>query len=323
MGKEGNVGPIQFGIALGGYDDEPELTDRLLRTVELAEALGLESAWVGDHIVWRDVIVDPMPFLGACAVRTHKIRLGTGILLLPLRNPVVVAKEVATLDRLSKGRMNFGVGVGGEQPKEFEACGIPLTERGARTDEGIRVIRALWRGPRASFSGKFSRFEDVTIQPTPVQLGGPPIWIGGRTDAALKRAATIGDGYIGYLLSTRRYRESVRKIREFAEAERRDPAEIGFGLYLFTLVGENRAQARALIEADLTRRYAQSFEGMIDRFCAFGTPQDCIKTIAEFVEAGVRHVVFRHACSPSELPNQLEICAREILPYFRKDSHVP
>lgn len=312
--------PVQFGITLGGYDDEPELAGRLLEAIERADSLGFESAWVGDHMLWRDVILEPLVFLGACAVRTRSIRLGTGILLLPLRNPVIVAKEVATLDRLSRGRVNVGVGVGGENPKEFEACGVPLGERGARADEGIRAMRTLWREARASFRGRVFHFEEVTLAPAPVQPGGPPIWIGGRSDAALKRAATLGDGYLGYLLSPRRYRESVRKIREFAEAEGRDPAGISFGLYLFTLVGEDRERARTLIDADMNKRYAQSFGGMIDRFCAFGTPQDCIKTVEEFIEAGVQHVVFRPACSPSELAEQIEICAREVVPHFRRSS---
>lgn len=311
---------ICFGIALGGYDDEPDLSSKLLAVVELAEAIELDSVWAADHMVWRDVILEPVALLGACAARTKRIRLGTGVLLLPLRNPVVVAKEIATLDRLSNGRLNFGVGVGGEQVKDFEVCGVPVHERGARTDEGIRVIRELWRGGRVSFAGRFSRFEDVTVAPSPVQPGGPPVWIGGRSDAALRRAATLGDGYMGYLLSTRRYRESAGKIGKFAKATGRDPAGIGLGLYLFMRVAETRDRARELILADLSHRYGQSFEGMVERLCAFGTPEDCVRTIAEFVDAGVRHVVFRHTCSPDELPSQLEITRREIIPRFARSA---
>ena len=118
-----------------------------------------------------------------------RLQLGTAVYLLPLRHPTPVAKQVSTLDHLTEGRFIFGVGVGGEFPKEYEACGVPIGERGARLSESLAVLRALWSGRPASYKGRFFQFEEVAMQPPPRQAGGPPIWCGGRSDAALRRIA--------------------------------------------------------------------------------------------------------------------------------------
>src|SRR5262249_29140796 len=138
------------------------------------------------------------------------------VYLLALRHPTVAAKLVASLDVLSGGRVVFGVGVGGEFPKEFEASGVPHRERGARGDEGIAVCRAVWGPSPAAVGGRFTPLDDVVLEPKPVQLGGPPIWIGGRSDAALRRAARVGDGWIAYLVTPQRFRASLEKIESFA-----------------------------------------------------------------------------------------------------------
>ncbi len=114
---------------------------------------------------------------------------------MPLRHPTPVAKQIATLDHLTGGRFVFGVGIGGEFPREYEGCGVPLNERGARLSEGIEVIRKLWTGERVSHGGRFYNFKDVKMTPVPRQPGGPPIWCGGRSEAALRRAARLADGW--------------------------------------------------------------------------------------------------------------------------------
>src|SRR5689334_10522635 len=158
--------------------------------VELAQSIdrsGYDSLWVGDHISFPLAIFDPLLQLAQAAVASRRLTLGTAVYLLPLRHPGPVAKQVASLDHMTEGRFVFGVGVGGEFPKEFEVCGVPVNERGARLTESLEVLRTLWTGEPASHHGRFFNFDGVTMQPPPRQAGGPPIWAGGRSDGALKR----------------------------------------------------------------------------------------------------------------------------------------
>ncbi len=209
--------PVRFGIEL---QHRPEL----LGPVAIrAEALGFDSVWIGDHVAFHNPTLDSLAALSYVAALTRRVRIGPCVYLLALRHPTIAAKLVASLDVLSGGRVVFGVGVGGEFPKEFEACGVPHRERGARVDEGIAVCRALWGPSPASFEGRFTRFTDVVVEPKPVQPGGPPIWIGGRSDAALRRAARVGDGWVAYLVTPERFRASLEKIEAFARRDRETP----------------------------------------------------------------------------------------------------
>src|SRR5437867_4738994 len=202
---------VRFGVSLGLQSPE---SLRALAT--RAEALGYDSIWSGDHIAFHNPTLESLTTLSHLAAVTRRVRLGTAVYLLALRHPTVAAKTVATLDVLSGGRVVFGVGVGGEFPKEFEAAGVPHRERGRGVDEGIEVCRLLWTKSPADFEGRFVRFTDVALEPKPVQPGGPPIWIGGRSDHALRRAARLGDGWVSYVITPERYRASLDKIRTLA-----------------------------------------------------------------------------------------------------------
>ena len=150
--------------------------DELAHLVDLVDRCGYDSMWVGDHISFTIAIFDPLLQLAQAAVLSRRLVFGTGVYLLPLRHPTPVAKQVSTLDHLTEGRFIFGVGVGGEFPKEYEACGVPIGERGARLSESITVLRKLWTGEPARHDGRFFNFENVPMQPPPRQPGGPPIW---------------------------------------------------------------------------------------------------------------------------------------------------
>lgn len=204
---------MKFGIAFAnaGPLGDPELAVGLAR---LAEELGFESLWTVEHVVVptgyaseypyspdgrmpggeQVAITDPLIWLAYVAAATTRIRLATGILILPQRNPLVLAKEVATLDRLSGGRVDLGIGVGWLR-EEFDALGIPFERRGARTDEYIEVMRRLWREPTTAFTGEFTDFGELNSYPKPANPDGVPIHIGGHSTAAAKRAGRIGDGF--------------------------------------------------------------------------------------------------------------------------------
>src|SRR5271166_4572393 len=149
--------------------------DELVALVELVDRCGYDSLWVGDHIAFAVPILDPLLQLAQAAVVSRRLVLATGLYLLPMRHPTLAAKQVATLDQLSEGRLIFGVGVGGEFPKEYEACGVPLGERGARLTESIAVMRKLWTSETMSHQGRFFSFDGVRMLPAPRQAGGPPI----------------------------------------------------------------------------------------------------------------------------------------------------
>lgn len=302
---------IKFGVNIAAVQPE------VLAFAERAEELGYDSLWVGDHIVWHTPVLECLTLLSALAARTRHIRLGTGVLLLPLRHPVVVAKAVATLDYLSSGRVTLGVGIGGENPKEFEACGVAIGERGRRADEGIEIIRRLWAEDRVTYQGRLFQFREITIEPKPAQKPGPPIWVGGRSDAALRRAARRGDGWVAYLVSPERYRESMGKIAAYAAATHRGLSSFEAAHFLFIGVADSREEARRWAARHLGRMYNQPFEALADKYCALGTPQECIEKIEAFVAAGVRHFIFRPARPMADYISQIEAYARAILPHFR------
>ena len=171
--------------------------------VTLAEETGLTSIAVGDHLAFALPIDDSILGLGMIATLSEKITIATSVYLLPLRHPALVAKQTITLARMAPGRFIFGVGVGGEFPGEFALAGIPHNERGARLNEGIEIVRKLWIGEPVAYEGRFYSFPETQLRPAPEPAGGPPIWVGGRSKAALKRAATLCDGWIFLRRDTR------------------------------------------------------------------------------------------------------------------------
>jgi probable F420-dependent oxidoreductase len=288
-----------------------------LEQAQRVEELGFDSLWVSEHMLFFVPTFDAITVLAAFAARTQRILLGSAVLLLPLRHPTVVAKEVASLDIISNGRIILGVGVGGEYPREFVACGVPVKERGRRTDEAIEVMRRLWSESGVNHEGRFFRLEDANMLPRPVQKPGPPIWVAGRSEAAIKRAARLGDGYMPYLFSPERYRDSLEKVSAFAQQHGRDPASIEAGMYQFICLADTYEEARQRANQDLSLRYNQPFDRIVDRYCVLGTPDQCAERLGHYVEAGVRHFILVPIGPPAELPVHLEVYAREVVPSLR------
>jgi alkanesulfonate monooxygenase SsuD/methylene tetrahydromethanopterin reductase-like flavin-dependent oxidoreductase (luciferase family) len=240
------------------------------------------------------------------------------VYLLALRQPTVVAKITSTLDVLCGGRLIFGVGVGGENPKEFEACGIPHRERGARVTEGIDVVRTLWRDTPASFKGRFTQFDGVSIDPKPLQRAGPPIWVGGRSDAALARAGRQGDGWVSYVVQPDRYAQSLAKIRQAAEQAGRRLDRFVAAHLTFITVGRDYESAERTWVRILSRRYAQDFGPLARKYGVIGTPEQCAEQIDRFAQAGCRYFVMNAICDPEDERAQLEAIAGEVIPRAQK-----
>lgn len=282
--------------------------------VRRVEALGFDSVWCGDHVSFNLPLYESMTLLASYASITERIKLGTAVYLLALRPAAVAAKVTATLDALSGGRLIFGVGVGGENPKEFEACGVPHRERGARVSEAIDVVRTLWREAPATFKGRFTQFDGVSIDPKPIQKPGPPIWVGGRSDAALARAGRQGDGWVSYVVTPERYAQSLEKIRAAAAAHGRSLDGFATAHLTFITVGRDHDKAKAAWIARLSRRYAQDFTPLADRYGVIGTPEQCAAQIERFRAAGCTYFLLNPICEPPHEREQLELIAAEVLP---------
>jgi probable F420-dependent oxidoreductase len=242
-----------FGINTGECA-RPEVAARVARA---AEAAGFESLWTGEHVVLPDPqappspvppghpMLDPAVALAFLAAHTQGIRLGTGIIILPQRNPVVLAKELASLDVLSGGRLLFGLGAGYLRP-EFEAVGARFAERGARTDEYLDAILALWTQPSPRFEGPTVRFSGIDAQPRPLQKPHPPIVVGGLSPAAFRRAVARGNGWYGFL---RDLEATKRDLAELAEAARATERPAGLGPLEISITPPPK------IDLDLALRY--------------------------------------------------------------------
>ena len=281
------------------------------------EELGYDSAWTSEHIFFYGPTFDALTSLAAFAARTSRIQLGTAVYLLPLRPPAVTAKQAASVDIISGGRLILGIGVGGEYPKEFQACGVPVNERGPRASEAIRVLRLLFTQDNVSFDGRFTKLDGVTLQPKPAQEGGPPIWVAGRSQGAIRRAGRLGDGYLPYLFSPDRYRDSLAQVRQQAEAAGRDPDAITPALYQFICLADTYDEAKGVAAAHLSRTYNQPFEQIVDRYVVMGSADDCARRLGDFAEAGTRHFILVPIAPGADPLPHIEAYARDVIPKLR------
>jgi probable F420-dependent oxidoreductase len=301
----------RFGITLplvGNFD---------LSHAEMVEELGYDAIWVSEHIAFHVPTLDAVTTMAAIAARTSRLRIGSAIVILPLRPPAAVAKAVSTLDIISGGRITLGIGVGGEYPKEFEVCGVPVHERGGRTNEAIEVLQALWTQDTASYHGTYFQFTDVSMRPKPLQAGGPPIIVGGRSEAALKRAARLGDGYMPYLFTPKQYAEALHKIQAFASDAGRQLDRFQTTLYQFIYVADTYDEAFQQANSRLSTNYNQPFDKLIDRYCVVGTPEACIARLQEYIDAGTRDIILVPTTADvTDFVQQAQRLARDILPAF-------
>jgi probable F420-dependent oxidoreductase len=289
--------------------------DELVDLVTQVDRAGYDSLWVGDHIAFPLAILDPLLQLAQAAMVSRRLTLGTGVYLLPLRHPAPVAKQVATLDHLTEGRLIFGVGVGGEFPKEYQACGVPRAERGARLTEGIGLLRQFWSGAPVTHDGRFyGPIAEVAMQPPARQPGGPPIWCGGRQPGALRRAGRLADGYLSYVVTPDMYRAALRAITEAADEAGRGDAPYGTGHLLFTRLDDSYEQALDAATETLSIRYAMDFRKAAQRYCALGTPAAWNARIVSTTCAGVRHVVLDLLGPYDQRDRQIARFAAEAMP---------
>lgn len=304
---------IRIGIGLGTWpfaEDDPKL---LWRYVERAEALGIDSLWFSDRLIpagpLSGPLLEPLTVMAAIAARTSRLKFGPAVLALALRNPVWTAKQIATIDFLSEGRMLPAFGLGSEDEREYEAAGIAKEERAHRVAEAVTVMRRLWTEDHVTHHGRFFHLTDVTIDPKPAQKA-VPIWFGGRSEAALRRVGRLGDGWLASFITPAETATGIQRIKEYAAEAGRQIDDDHYGVLISCYVAADAAKARQVAEGTLMRRRP---ELPLDDYCALGTPDDCIHLIRRYIAAGASKFVLRPVCPPQAMFEQLDLISREVV----------
>ena len=309
-----------YGITMRNFQKFPEQPDvqELIEFGISAEKLGYDSLWVWDHILLgvdpHFPIIEALSLLTAIAARTSTINLGTGILVLPVRNPVILAKQLSSIDLISNGRLLLGM-ASGWYKREFDALGVPYNQRGKIMDENLEIINRLWNEEMVTAEiGPYNMRESV-MYPKPSQEGGPPILIGGYVDRVLKRAAVNADGWLTYFYTPEGFTKSWNKIINFAHEADKDPSTLLNCNQLPIMVGDTREEVEAPMLEWLQSEwdFASWSDSTVDS-AIMGTVDDCVEQLQAQIDVGVQKIIF----VPYEYETtQVEVIAKEILPRLR------
>lgn len=301
---------IEFGTALRS-------PYKVAESAKEIEDLGFDILGCGEHVSFYGDTANGFVSLSVAAGATQSIRLMSTITLLPLYPAALLAKMGAALDIASGGRFMLGVGVGGEFKNEFDACGVPVKQRGTRTDDTLEVLERTWTKTDVSYSGRYTQLEKFSLKPLPIQKPRPPIWISGRQEAAWRRTARYGDGWLPYMYTPEQLSDSATAIRGYAEDYGRDPESIRIGLYIFTAVHEDDELGIKMASEKLSVQYSQDFSKLVHKYALAGNPERCIKRLSEYVDAGADFLFLSTACSEDYISENLSLISKEIIPAFR------
>mgnify|MGYP001597597197 CR=1 FL=1 len=305
----------RIGIMPGPWPAGPAGAAFLWDLTDLCERSAIDSIWLSDRLSSPIPVPEVMTTLAAIAARTVRLKFGPSVLVLPYRTPVVAAKELATIDYLSGGRLFPAVGIGVELPKEFEASGVPFKERGRRTDEAIQIIRRLWLEDEVTFHGEFYRLDRITIFPKPAQKP-PPIWIGGKSDAAMRRSGRLGDGWIPSFITPDEFRRGVEQVQRYAREARREVPADHFGALINYTFADSRDAALKLAGPYIPRNRVE--EATLAASTAFGPPEAVARKLEEYVNGGGSKFILRPLCPPEQMLDQLARLAEEVIPAFHR-----
>ena len=281
-----------------------------------AERLGFDLAAAGEHVFFECPVSNAFVTLAAAAAVTERIRLLSAVTILPMYPMALAAKMAATLDRVSHGRFELGVGVGGEFPPEFAANGVPVAGRGARTDEALGVLLRLLSGDKVTAEGQFGSLRDLRLDPPPLQQPRPPLWVGGRKTPAMRRAGRFADVWMPYMVSPESFTRSLAGVRDFARQAQRPKTSLAGALFIWGCVDADPARARREAVESVSRIYRQDFEPLADRYLLHGDPDMVVARLAEYHAAGVDTVIFSAACTPDRRQAVTRLFAESVLPHL-------
>jgi probable F420-dependent oxidoreductase len=307
----------RVGIMPGPWPPGREGAAFLWTLCDQLERSDVDSIWLSDRLSSPAPVPEVMTTLAAIAARTTRLKFGPSVVVLPYRTPVVAAKEMATVDWLSQGRLFPAVGVGVELPREFDASGVPFSERGRRTDEAIRVIRLLWTQDEVTFQGDFYKLDRVSILPKPWQTP-PPIWIGGKSEAAMRRTARLGDGWIPSFITPDEMRVGIQKVQGLAAAAGRHVPEDHFGTLVNYALADSEAAALAMAQPFIPRGRVD--EATMRQCTAFGPAGRLLEKVEEYVKAGASKFILRPLCPPDRMLEQLALVAEHVCPEYHRRS---
>ncbi|MEE8465308.1 MAG: LLM class flavin-dependent oxidoreductase [Dehalococcoidia bacterium] len=306
---------IAIGYMPGAYGEEGEDHNYLRKLVEVGDKHGYDSLWLSDRIVGEKFSLEPMMACSMVTAYSDRLKVGTSVLAMPLRNPVVLAKQIATLDYLSQGRFFPAVGLGQEEPEEYEACGVTKERRGPRTDEAIQLMRRLWEEDDVTHEGEFFTCHNVTVTPKPYLQPSTPVWIGGRSPAAARRVGRVGDGWLVSSATPEEIKEGCSILFETANEYNREIEDDHIGILMGYYVSNDVAKATEKAERFITRPRPDAH---FTEFTAVGPVEKVAEYIQTYIEAGGSKFVMRPMCSADETMEQLDILGEELLPQFHK-----
>jgi probable F420-dependent oxidoreductase len=302
---------MRFAIAIPQFFSDGEFDPAAFRAyLARAEELGFDSAWTQEQVLgsWSQFApVETMTYAAAC---TRRLRLGCVVFVSTLHSPVHLAKSLGTLDQLSRGRIEIGVGTGG-RGRPFAAFGVDPGRYVARFTEGIALMKALWTEPRVTFHGEFWQLQDAAMEPKPFQKPHPPLWFGAATEPALRRAVRLGDGFFGAgSSSTARFAEQVLIVRAALAEAGRPAGSFPIAKRVYVAIDENAGRARARVNAALEQLYGQRSEA-IEAAAVAGTAGDCVRELRQVAEAGAELILFTALFDQAE---QMERLAATVIP---------
>ena len=294
------------------FPSGPVDPERIRRYLVRAEALGFQGAWVVEQIVGTVPSLEPIELLTYAAAVTTRLRLGAAVLLTALRTPLHTAKSLATLDQLSAGRLDVGVGLGG-QPQVYPAFGLSADRRTARFAEGVALMKRLWTEPRVTFEGEFYRLKDVPTEPKPRQRPHPPLWFGAHHPNALRRGVALGDAFMGAgSSSTAKFAEEVALLRRLLEAAGRDPATFPIAKRVYIAVDPDRARAGRRLTEWFGAFYHRP--QLAEEVSVWGSVDQCVEGLRAVITAGAGMLMLNPVFDDEE---QLERFAAELAPRLR------
>ncbi len=283
---------MEFGLCIPHYGKPIDVT-LILDTVRRAEELGFDSVWVTDHllvpqtleIIYRDQMLEPLVVLSHIAAISKRVKIGTSVVILPYRNPIVVAKMLATIDHLSAGRLIFGAAVGWME-EEFAALGAPFAERGAFSDECLRLMAMLWTHDKVSFDGRYFKFQDMQASPRPVQQPHPPIWVGGNSPRARRRVAAFGDGWHATAMPMETLKAGITDLRQKWARQGR--------------AGEPVLSMRIPCFIDGISREVLHYPARSGRESLTGSVSAIVERVGGYQDLGIRHLVLEMSTQSHE-----------------------
>lgn len=303
---------MRFAIAIPQFYADGEFEPEQFRAyLGRAEELGFESAWTQEAVLGTGAQLAPLEAMTYAAACTTRLRLGCVVFVTPLHNPVHLAKDLSTLDQLSRGRLDIGVGTGGKA-RPFAAFGISPDRHIGRFTEGLALMKALWTQPRVTFNGEFWQLKDAAMEPKPAQKPHPPIWFGASAEPALRRAVRLGDGFFGAGSSpTANFADQVQFVRGALAEAGREPGTFPIAKRIYIAVDDDARRARTRINDAMARIYGSRISA-IEAAAVAGTPADCVREVNAVAEAGAELILFT---TVFDQPEQMERLAGEVIPH--------